>query len=115
MLFICYPQCTTCQRARAFLDSRGAAYEIRDIKAQRPTREELARWRAVSGLPLRRFFNASGLIYKSMGLKDKLPALSEEAQLDLLSSDGMLVKRPLLVGEGFVLLGFREAEWAARL
>ena len=115
MLLLCYPKCSTCQKARAWLDGRGLAYEARDIKEQNPTRAELEAWRALSGLPLRRFFNTSGLSYKSLGLKDKLPAMDEGGQLDLLASDGMLVKRPILVGDGFVLVGFREEEWARRL
>ena len=115
MLFLCYPKCTTCQRARAWLDARGVSYELRDIKLQNPTRDELAAWHAASGLPLRRFFNTSGLSYKSLGLKDKLPALSDGEQYDLLATDGMLVKRPLLIGDGFVLTGFREPEWEAAL
>ncbi len=112
MLFVCYPKCTTCAKARAFLDRQGAAYEFRDIKEDRPTVAELRAWHRESGLPLRRLFNTSGLGYKALGLKDKLPGMSEEEQLTLLASDGMLVKRPILVGEGFVRFGFREAEWA---
>ena len=115
MLFVCYPKCTTCQRARAFLDARGAAYDFRDIKLENPTMDELRAWHKNSGLPLRRFFNTSGLLYKSLELKDKLPAMSEEEQLALLSTDGMLVKRPILVGDDFVLVGFRQAEWEAKL
>ena len=115
MLFVEYPKCTTCQRAKKFLDAHGAAYTDRHIKEELPTAEELRTWQQASGLPLKKFFNTSGLLYKSMGLKDKLPAMSEEEQLELLASDGMLVKRPILVGEGFVLVGFREAEWEARL
>lgn len=115
MLFVCYPKCTTCQKARSWLDGRGAAYSLRDIKLQNPTREELARWHRLSGLPLKRFFNTSGLAYKSLALKDRLPSMSEDEQLDLLATDGMLVKRPLVVGEDFVLVGFRESEWAAQL
>ena len=115
MLFLCYPKCTTCQKARKFLEDRGLAYDLRDIKAQNPTREELAAWQRRSGLPLKRFFNTSGLQYKALGLKDRLPAMDEAAQLDLLAADGMLVKRPLLIGEDFVLVGFRESEWAEKL
>ena len=115
MLFVCYPKCTTCQKARAGLDSRGVTYDVRDIKQENPTRQELEDWYRKSGLPLKRFFNTSGLLYKSLGLKDKLPGMSEAEQFDLLATDGMLVKRPILVGEDFVLVGFREAEWAARL
>ncbi len=115
MLFVCYPKCTTCQKARTWLDAQGLAYDLRDIKADRPTLEELRRWHALSGLPLKRFFNTSGLQYKALALKDKLPAMTEEEQLALLATDGMLVKRPLLVGDGFVLVGFKQAEWEARL
>ena len=112
MLFVCYPKCSTCKKAQQFLDAGGVSYTLRDIKEERPTREELTSWYRQSGLPLRRFFNTSGLVYKSLGLKEKLPTLSEEEQLELLASDGMLVKRPLLIGEDFVLVGFREAEWS---
>lgn len=115
MLFICYPKCTTCQKARAWLDAHGVSYEQRDIKEQHPTREELAAWYKRSGLPLKRFFNTSGLVYKSLGLSAKLPSMSEDEQLDLLATDGMLVKRPIAVGEDFVLVGFKEPEWSARL
>ena len=115
MLFLCYPKCTTCQRARAFLDSRGAAYDLRDIKLENPTAEELTHWWKRSGLPLKKFFNTSGLQYKALGLKDKLPEMDEEAQLSLLATDGMLVKRPILAGEDFMLVGFRQAEWEAKL
>ncbi len=111
LTFICYPKCTTCQKAKAWLDENGVAYTLRDIKADNPTREELAAWHAKSGLPLRKFFNTSGLLYKSLGLKEKLPAMSEAEMLDLLATDGMLVKRPLLVGDGFVLVGFKETAW----
>ena len=111
MLFIEYPKCTTCQKAKKWLDGRGARYTDRHIKEDAPTFEELKGWYERSGLPLKRFFNTSGLLYKSMGLKEKLPVMSEEEQLRLLSSDGMLVKRPLLVTEDRVLVGFREAEW----
>lgn len=114
MLFVCYPKCTTCQKARSWLDSRGVSYDFRDIKQENPTRQELEDWYRKSGLPLKRFFNTSGLLYKSLGLKDKLPGMSEAEQLDLLATDGMLVKRPLAVGDEFVLVGFREAEWAER-
>ena len=115
MVFVCYPKCTTCQRARAWLDSRGAAYEVRDIKLENPTAAELRDWHERSGLPLKRFFNTSGLQYKALGLKDRLPAMSEEEQLALLATDGMLVKRPILVTDGAVIPGFREAEWARAL
>ena len=111
MLFLCYPKCTTCQKARKWLDTKGAAYDYRDIKEENPSLEELRTWWRSSGLPLKKFFNTSGLLYKSLGLKDKLPGMSEEEQLRLLASDGMLVKRPLLVTEDAVIPGFREAEW----
>lgn len=115
MLFVEYPKCTTCQRAKKFLDARGAVYEDRHIKEDNPGLEELRSWWKTSGLPLKKFFNTSGLQYKALGLKDKLPGMTEEEQLALLASDGMLVKRPVLVGDGFVLVGFREPEWAERL
>lgn len=115
MVFICYPKCTTCQKARKWLDEHKIAYELRDIKTENPTRDELAAWCARSGLPLKKFFNTSGLLYKSMELKDKLPGMSEEEMLRLLATDGMLVKRPLLVGDGLVLVGFKEAEWERAL
>ena len=115
MLFLCYPKCTTCQRAKAWLDSQGISYTLRDIKQDNPSAEELRLWWRSSGLPLKKFFNTSGLQYKALSLKDNLPTMSEEEQLTLLATDGMLVKRPILVGEGFVLVGFRQAEWEARL
>ena len=115
MLFLCYPKCTTCQKAKAFLDSRGAAYDLRDIKLENPTADELRGLWKKSGLPLKKFFNTSGLQYKALGLKDKLPDMDEEAQLSLLATDGMLVKRPILAGEDFVLVGFRQAEWEEAL
>ena len=115
MLFVCYPKCTTCQKARTWLDAQGVSYEVRDIKLQNPSAEELRQWWQRSGLPLKKFFNTSGLQYKALGLKDRLPDMDEQAQLDLLATDGMLVKRPILVGEDFVLVGFRAAEWEQRL
>ena len=115
MLFIHYPKCSTCQKAKAWLDGRGVSYEARDIKEDRPTLEELREWQRRSGLPLKRFFNTSGMLYRDLGLKDKLPGMSEEEMLRLLSTDGMLVKRPLLIGDDFVLVGFKEAEWENRL
>ena len=115
MLFLCYPKCSTCQKAKAWLDERGISYELRDIKTDNPTAEELTLWYRKSGLPLKKFFNTSGLQYKALGLKDKLPTMSEEEQLALLATDGMLVKRPLLIGEDVVLTGFREKEWEERL
>ncbi len=111
LLFVQYPKCTTCQKAKAWLDEKGAAYDDRHIKEQNPTYEELKEWHKKSGLPLRKFFNTSGLLYKSMQLKDKLPDMSEEEQLRLLATDGMLVKRPILVGENFVLVGFKSETW----
>ena len=115
MLFLCYPKCSTCQKAKAWLDERGISYELRDIKTDNPTAEELTLWYRKSGLPLKKFFNTSGLQYKALGLKDKLPGMSEAEQLALLATDGMLVKRPLLVGDSVVLTGFRAAEWEAAL
>ena len=115
MIFLCYPRCTTCQKAQKWLDEHRIAYEARDIKAEHPTYEELAAWHRRSGLPVRKLFNTSGLLYKSMGLKDKLPGMSEDEMLRLLSTDGMLIRRPLLVGDKFVLAGFKEAVWAQRL
>ena len=111
LLFVQYPKCTTCQKAKAWLDEKGAAYDDRHIKEQNPTYEELREWHKKSGLPLRKFFNTSGLLYKSMQIKDKLPDMSEEEQLRLLATDGMLVKRPILVGENFVLVGFKPEIW----
>lgn len=115
MLFLCYPKCTTCQKATAWLDSRETPYTLRDIKLDNPTADELRQWWQASGLPLKRFFNTSGLQYKALGLKDKLSTMSEEEQLALLATDGMLVKRPILVGEDFALVGFRQAEWEEAL
>ena len=115
MLFVCYPKCSTCQKAKRWLDEHQISYTLRDIKEDRPTRAELAQWHQASGLPLRRFFNTSGMLYRDLGLKDKLASMSEEEQLDLLATDGMLVKRPLLVGDGFVLVGYKESEWAEKL
>ena len=115
MIFICYPKCTTCQKAQKWLDENGISYTFRDIKMEHPTYNELTAWHRRSGLPLKRFFNTSGLLYKSMGLKDKLPQMSEDEMLKRLAADGMLVKRPLLVGDDFVLVGFKEAEWESCL
>ena len=111
MLFLEYPKCTTCKRAKKWLDEHCVTYTDRDIKLENPSYEELKEWYEKSGLPLKNFFNTSGLIYKSMGLKDKLPAMSEDEQLRLLATDGMLVKRPLLITDNAVLTGFKEAEW----
>ena len=115
MTFICYPKCTTCQKAQKWLDENGISYTFRDIKMENPTYEELSAWHQRSGLPLKKFFNTSGMLYRELQLKDKLPAMTGEEQLALLASDGMLVKRPLLIGEGFVLVGFKEADWKAAL
>ena len=113
--FICYPKCTTCQKAQKWLDTNGIEYELRDIKLNNPTKDELTAWYKKSGLPLKKLFNTSGLLYKSLELKTKLPAMSDEEMLSLLSTDGMLVKRPLLVGDKFVLAGFKESEWSEEL
>ena len=115
MTFICYPKCTTCQKAQKWLDENGISYTFRDIKMENPTYNELTAWHERSGLPLKRFFNNSGLLCKSMGLKDKLPQMSEDEMLKLLATDGMLVKRPLLVSDEFVLVGFKETEWTEQL
>ena len=112
ILFVEYPSCSTCKKAKKWLDGQNAVYEDRNIKEENPSEEELRLWYQKSGLPLKKFFNTSGLLYKSMGLKDKLPSMTEEEQLSLLAGDGMLVKRPILVSEDFVLVGFKEAEWA---
>ena len=111
MLFIQYPPCSTCQKAKKWLDEAGIAYTDRHIKENNPSYEELKTWYETSGLPLKRFFNTSGLLYKSLNLKDKLPAMSEEEQLRLLATDGMLVKRPIVVKGDIVLTGFKAAEW----
>lgn len=111
MQFICYPRCTTCQKAKKWLDDNKISYEERNIKDNNPTYEELAEWYKKSGLSLRKFFNTSGLLYKSMNLKEKLPEMSEEEQLKLLATDGMLVKRPILIAKDTVLVGFKESEW----
>ena len=108
---ICYPKCTTCAKAKKWLDDNNIAYTERDIKLDRPNTDELRAWYKESGLPLKRFFNTSGLLYKSMDLKNKLPEMTEAEMLALLATDGMLVKRPLLIGDGVVLVGFKEAEW----
>ncbi len=113
--FICYPKCTTCQKAKKWLDDNKIEYNIRNIKEDNPSFEELTAWYKMSGLTLKKFFNTLGLLYKSMELKDKLPTISDEEQLKLLATDGMLVKRPLVIGENFVLLGFKESEWSEKL
>lgn len=110
--FICYPKCTTCIKAKNWLDSHNIEYELRDIKLDRPSHDEIKSWYGTSVLPLKRFFNTSGVKYKELGLKDRLAEMDEEEQMLLLASDGMLVKRPIAVGDGFVLLGFRESDWA---
>lgn len=115
MQFIQYPKCSTCQKAKKYLDSKGAVYESRNIAEENPTAAELQEWYKKSGLPLKKFFNTSGLKYKELQLKDKLPDMSDEEQIVLLASDGMLVKRPILVGKDFVLVGFKEADWEWRL
>lgn len=115
ILFLEYPSCSTCQKAKKWLEGQGISFTDRHIKLENPTREELERWHRQSGLPLKRFFNTSGLAYRELGLKDRLPRMTEQEQYDLLASDGMLVKRPLLVGEQFVLTGFREEEWAEKI
>ena len=115
MLFVQYPPCSTCQKAKHWLDDHGIAYEDRHIKQDNPTYEELKEWHQKSGLPLKKFFNTSGLLYKELGLKDRLPQMSEEEQLRLLATDGMLVKRPLVVGEDYVLTGFKEKEWIEKM
>ena len=115
ILFLEYPPCSTCQKARRWLDEHAISYTSRHIKENNPTAEELAEWWKISGLPLKKFFNTSGLIYKSMGLKDKLPTMSEEDQIALLATDGMLVKRPLVIGDSFVLTGFKEKDWLEKL
>lgn len=113
--FICYPKCTTCQKAKKWLDDNGYEYELRDIKLDNPTLSELAEWYGKSGLPLKKFFNTSGLLYKSMDLKNKLADMSEDEMLKLLATDGMLVKRPILIGDDFVLVGFRQSEWEEKI
>lgn len=115
MLFVEYPKCTTCQKAKKFLDAHSVQYTDRHIKEDNPTAEELKAWHERSGLPLKRFFNTSGLQYKALGLKDKLPNMTQEEQFALLATDGMLVKRPILVGDDFVLVGFKEDQWAEKL
>lgn len=115
MLVLCYPKCSTCQKALRYLEDRGVAFDLRDIQQDNPSADELRAWYQASGLPLKKFFNTSGLKYKSLGLKDKLPTMTEEEQLELLATDGMLVKRPLVVGEGFVLTGFKQAEWDEKI
>lgn len=111
MTFVCYPKCSTCKKAQDYLENRGFSFEIRDIKQNNPTYDELKVWYEKSGLPLKKFFNTSGLLYKSMALKDKLPNMSEDEQLKLLATDGMLVKRPIFLDGDTVLVGFRQKDW----
>ena len=113
--FVCYPKCTTCQRAKKWLDDNGVGYELRDIKQDNPSLWELTEWFKQSGLPIRKFFNTSGLLYKSLDLKNKLPQMSEDEMLNLLATDGMLVKRPIIIGADAVLVGFKEAEWNEKI
>lgn len=115
MIFLCYPKCTTCQKAKAWLDAHGVSYTLRDIKLDNPSLSELKDWHSRSGLPLKRFFNTSGLQYRALELKERLPSMPEEEQYTLLASDGMLVKRPMLIAEDFVLVGFKAPDWADRL
>ena len=115
MLFVCYPKCTTCQKAKAWLDAAGLDYTMRDIKSDNPTEAELRQWYQQSGSPLKKFFNTSGIQYRALELKDKLPQMSEDEQLALLATDGMLVKRPLLITDDKVLIGFKESEWSLAL
>ena len=115
MLMLCYPKCTTCQKAMHYLEEKGVSFEMRHIKDNNPTAEELSAWQKKSGLALRRFFNTSGLQYRALELKDKLPRMTEEEMLALLATDGMLVKRPILITEETVLVGFKPAEWEAVL
>lgn len=115
MLFICYPKCSTCKKAEQYLQAKGLSFTVRDIKTDNPTVDELRTWHEASGLPLKRFFNTSGILYKQLGIKDKLPTMSEDEQLELLASDGMLVKRPLVIYDGGVLVGFKPAEYDEKL
>ena len=115
MKFICYPKCTTCQKAKKWLEEKGLEFEVRHIVEDNPSAEELAKWIADSGLPMKKFFNTSGLKYKELQLKDRLPEMSDEEKIALLATDGMLVKRPLLIHGDRVLVGFKEAEWEALL
>lgn len=114
-VFLCYPKCTTCQRAKKWLDGKGISVEVRNIKEDRPSEEELREWHRLSGLPLKKFFNTSGMLYRELNLKDRLPEMSEDEQFALLATDGMLVKRPMYITEKQVLVGFKEAEWNERI
>lgn len=115
MILVCYPRCTTCQKAKKWLQANGISFEERHIKENNPTLEELNDWHAKSGLSLKKFFNTSGLLYKELKLRERLPNMTEDEQYRLLASDGMIVKRPILIGDGFVLVGFNEAEWRTAL
>ncbi len=115
MLFVCYPKCTTCQKAKKWLEEKGVTFEERHIKEKNPSIEEIKDWHKRSGLPLKKFFNTSGLLYRELKLKEKLPNMSEEEQYEILASDGMIVKRPILIGDGFALVGFNEARWKTAL
>ena len=115
LTFICYPKCTTCQKARKWLDENNIEYVFRDIKVDNPSLDELTAWHKLSGLPLKKLFNTSGLLYKSMDLKNKLPTMTDDEMLALLATDGMLVKRPLLIGDRFVLVGFKQTDWETSL
>ena len=115
MLFVEYPKCSTCQKAKKWLDTHGVSYVDRHIVEENPTADELQKWHERSGLPLKKFFNTSGILYKQMNLKDKLKEMSEDEQLKLLATDGMLVKRPMLIADDFVLVGFKETDWAMKL
>ena len=115
VLFVEYPKCTTCKKAKKWLEEQGVEFIDRHIKEENPTKEELMAWHEKSGLPLKKFFNTSGMLYRETGLKDKIPTMTEEEQYELLASDGMIVKRPILVGDDFVLTGFKENEWMEKL
>lgn len=115
MLFLCYPKCTTCKKAEKWLKENSLSYEMRDIKEENPDYEELKEWYTISGLDIKKFFNTSGNLYKELGLKDKLPEMSEDDKLNLLATNGMLVKRPILIGKDMVLVGFREEQWKDKL
>ncbi|MCR4890567.1 MAG: arsenate reductase family protein [Lachnospiraceae bacterium] len=113
--FVCYDKCGTCRKAKKWMDEHGIEYEVRPIKEENPSEEELREWIPKSGLPVKKFFNTSGQLYRSMGMKDKLPSMTEDEVISLLASDGMLVKRPIFISDGKVLVGFKEAEWEDKL
>ncbi|MPM03263.1 Regulatory protein MgsR [bioreactor metagenome] len=115
MLFVCYPKCTTCKKAQKWLDDHGVTYEVRNIKDNNPTKDELTDWHTKSKLPIKRFWNTSGQLYRELGLSSKVGGMTEEEQITLLATDGMLVKRPILIGSDFVLMGFKESEWEQKL